>query len=180
MRYSEPKLRELILYLARAEHDDYTFGRVKLAKLLYYVDMEAYVRRGEPVTGATYIKRKEGPAAREFVPIRDQMLAWGEAAEVDVKYPNGFVGKKLVARRDPDESLFDAEELKVADEIVARFSGWSGTALSILSHKEIGWTVASMNDPIPYNAYYLAPSATAAQRRVAEKVVGDLNLAGVF
>ena len=48
------KLRELILYLAReSEGDDY-FGVVKLNKLLFYIDFEAYRRFGKSVTEQEY------------------------------------------------------------------------------------------------------------------------------
>ena len=123
------------------------------------------------------MKRREGPAAREFVPIRDQMFAYGEATEVDVNYPNGMVGKKLVPNRDPNGDLFTPEELAIVDEVVDRFRGWSGARLSIFSHKEIGWQVATMDYVIPYNAYFLAPEPSQTQMRKAEQVVADLNLA---
>ena len=79
MEYDKSKMRELILYIARAQADDPTFGRVKLAKLLYFADNEAFVRLERPITGATYQKLPEGPAAREFVPLRDEMLLNGDA-----------------------------------------------------------------------------------------------------
>jgi len=176
MAYNETKLRELVLYLARAQNDDYTFGRVKLAKLLYYSDMEAYVRLGASITGATYIKRQEGPAAREFVPVRDQMLAYGEAAEVEIVYPGGQVAKKLEARREPDVSHFSEAELAIADKVVVDFAGWSGTRISLKSHDEIGWLVARMDEVIPYQRYYVAPEMSSGERAKAEEIVTRLNL----
>ncbi len=176
MSFNQNKMRELILYLAQAEKGDYTFGRVKLAKLLYYADMSAYVLLGAPITGATYMKRKEGPAAREFVPLRDQMLGIGDAREVPTNYPNGHVGQRLEALRDPNIDLFDEKELKIADEVVERYRGWSGTQLSIESHKEIGWRVADMDAVIPYQHFYLAPSVSRAEYEKALEVAVKLNL----
>ncbi len=178
MNFNSDKMKALVLYLARAAHDDYTFGRVKLAKLLYYVDMEAYLRRGESITGATYMKRREGPAAREFVPVRDQMIAAGDAVEVPVTYPNGRIGKKLQANTDPDESLLDDDERGIADEISQLFAGWSGAAMSEYSHNEIGWQVATLDQPIPYYAYFLK-HLTEPQKTRAEQVVVELNLLDV-
>ncbi|HUY98386.1 MAG TPA: Panacea domain-containing protein [Verrucomicrobiae bacterium] len=176
MAYNEARMRELILYFARAQQDDDTFGRVKLAKLLYYADMEAYIRLGAPITGATYMKRREGPAAREFVPLRDRMLALGEAAEVEIAYPNGYVGKKLEARRDTDLSVFTAQEREIIDAVTEEYRGWSATRISQKSHDEVGWLTVAMDDAIPYQRYYVAPKMTEEELVAAEAVVRTLNL----
>jgi len=177
MRFKQEKMRELALYLAHQHRDDIAFGRVRLAKELYYADMEAYVRLGDSITGASYVKLPQGPGAREFVPLRDEMLAFGEAVESNVNYPNGMVGKRLLAQRDPDLSVLDSEEIKIADAIAARFEGYSGSQISKKSHDEIGWRVAEMNGVIPYQHYYLAPDVTEAQMDKAVEIAQRLNLA---
>jgi uncharacterized phage-associated protein len=169
-------MRELVLYVSRAQRDDITFGRVKLAKLLYYSDNEAFVRLGESITGANYQKLPEGPAAREFVPLREEMLLDGDAEEVRFVWPSGLVSLRLQGR-DPDESVFTAEQLEVIDSVVDRFTGVSGTAISKASHEEIGWQVAAENQTIPYEAYFLAPRLTSEQRELALRMIRDLSLA---
>ncbi len=50
------KLRELVLYLATLSEGDATFGKVKLNKLLFYADFNAYLKFGKPITGHEYQK----------------------------------------------------------------------------------------------------------------------------
>src|SRR5919109_351200 len=60
--YSEGRLKELVLYLACAsETADPGFGMVKLNKLLYRADFEAFRRLGHSLTGETYQKQAYGP-----------------------------------------------------------------------------------------------------------------------
>ena len=175
MEYDKSKMRELILYIARAQADDPTFGRVKLAKLLYFVDNEAFVRLERPITGATYQKLPEGPAAREFVPLRDEMLLNGDAVEVPYTWPNGKVSLRLEGR-DPDVSVFDASELQIVDQVLNHWRGVGASAISKASHEEIGWKVGTMNRGIPYEAYFLAPSLSDHLREVVLKAADQLGL----
>lgn len=54
--YDEATFYELVLYIASAFKDDVTFDRIKLAKLIYNVDLRAMREFGRPVSGVTYIK----------------------------------------------------------------------------------------------------------------------------
>lgn len=57
---SDAKLAELILYM-----DDPNFDEDKLKFLLFKIDMEAFVKFGETITGATYIKEDDSGASAE-------------------------------------------------------------------------------------------------------------------
>src|SRR4051794_5527864 len=73
-RADEVKLKELILYIAaRMEEDDHAGqGRIKLAKLLWLSDFEAYRRIGNSITGARYVADELGPApVDELLAVRD-------------------------------------------------------------------------------------------------------------
>ena len=45
-KFNEGKFRELILYVARRSEDDKYFGAVKLNKILYFSDFNAYRELG--------------------------------------------------------------------------------------------------------------------------------------
>ena len=68
------RLWELILHIARCSEGDSTFGKVKLAKILYYADFASYRDYGQPVTGASYKKLQFGPVPSDFLDILDEML----------------------------------------------------------------------------------------------------------
>lgn len=169
-------MRELILTIAKAEEHDQSFGRVKLAKLLYYMDNEAYLRLGQPITGATYQKLKDGPAAREFLALREEMLTNGEATETALEWPNGLKSFRLVAMREPKSAVLSEGESAVIARVLRRFKGVGGGAISKQSHEEIGWRVAPAGGTIPYPAYLLAPKVTERQRAFARKKAVSLGL----
>src|SRR5258705_13086147 len=76
----DSKMKELILYVAKASQDDFSFGAVKLNKLLFYADFLSYLRRGKSITDQEYFALREGPAPRRFLPIREEMKNSGEIA----------------------------------------------------------------------------------------------------
>lgn len=52
--FDAARFREAVMYVAWRMRGDEGFGRVKLAKTLFYADFEAYAGEGEAVTGAKY------------------------------------------------------------------------------------------------------------------------------
>ncbi len=77
--FDAAKFRELFLYIAESCAEDPRFGAVKLNKILYYADFEAYRRLGEPITGDTYRKLSEGPAPGWLLQQRSILLDSGAA-----------------------------------------------------------------------------------------------------
>src|SRR5687767_6704193 len=73
--FQSRKFKELILYFSQRGIDEgLVIGSTKLNKLLFFTDFRAYLELGEPVTGATYQKLEKGPAARQMLPMLNQML----------------------------------------------------------------------------------------------------------
>src|ERR1700733_4521543 len=64
--FNRSKFKELVLYLSQRSAGDEGFGAVKLNKLLYRSDFEAYRLLGRPITGETYIKQEFGPVAADL------------------------------------------------------------------------------------------------------------------
>ena len=52
--FNAERFREAVLYVSWRMKDDERFGRLKLAKTLFYADFESYADDGQPVTGARY------------------------------------------------------------------------------------------------------------------------------
>lgn len=57
-RFVPTKLQHLIVHIVRTLSD---VSRLKLAKLIYLIDWEHYLRTGEQLTKAFYIRQKMGP-----------------------------------------------------------------------------------------------------------------------
>lgn len=171
------KLRELIVYLAQRSTDDPHFGRVKLAKLLFFSDFGAYAEFGESITGATYRKKPHGPLAdEELLALRDLK----DSGAVDIEEVGVYVykQKRIVPRRDADISWLTPEQHTLIDEVVKRHANDHATDLSNLSHTFPGWGMAAMNEVIPYHTVFISrESPTQADIDWARDIVRERALA---
>jgi len=155
--FDAEKFKELIVYIAAASRDDPTFGAVKLNKILYYTDFAAYRRFGQPITGATYFKLREGPAPRELLVTRDELIEQGRLRIEEQPY-FGYMQKRLVPSEDsePAPEFLSPEEQKLVEEIIAFFRGKTAREVSDYSHREPGWIIAEDRADIPYESAWLS------------------------
>lgn len=168
---NEEKFAELILYLAKRSEDDPWFGAVKLHKLLYYSEFRAYRERGKAITGQPFQNLEHGPAAKRLLPIQGKLVEQGDA-RVDPMPTTAGMQKRLVALREPDLSLFDPDELRIIDQVLADLRGMNATEVSELSHVEPGWLVTQEREPIPYHfALLTLDPLTDDDRSWAEDVI---------
>ena len=151
------KLRELVLLVAERARDEHYFGRVKLNKVLFYIDFRAYRDNGQAVTGAEYQRMDFGPVPRELRTVLDQMLQ-DKSAALREELVGSYTQSRVVPLREADTSVFSAEELNVIDSVLSEFRGLSGSRSSDLSHEEAGWRLAREGETIPYfTAYLMTP-----------------------
>jgi len=154
----DPRMRELILYLATRSDSDWRFSTAKLTQLLFLCDFSAYRRLGRSISGQTYQKLRVGPSPIDLLSRLEQMLAEGDCAEIEAPH-FGHPHKKLVARRPPDLAVFTPEELALADQIVADLWESDAKEVSELSHDFIGWKAAELGETIPYETVLVGDSA---------------------
>ena len=152
----DTKFRELVLYIARISEDDPRFASVKLNKILYYSDFEAYRRFGEPITGAVYKKLAEGPVPRDMPAQRSVML---DSGDIKIEHRHYFneVQQRPIALRSPKTDLFSPRELEVVDEIVEAMWRMTTRDATDLSRRELGWLAANQGEVIPYETAWLSP-----------------------
>ena len=171
--YDEAKFSELLLYVARRLEDDAAGGAVKLNKVLFFAEFAHVRAHGRPITGAEYQKLENGPAPRRLLPVRQRLIQRGEA-ELRTETYLGRSQKRLVALRDPDETRFTTDELKVVNEALAELRGRSASDVSHLSHEEAGYRMVAEGETIPYEAAYLRPAVrTAAVRQNAARLAAE-------
>ncbi len=149
------KFRELALYISEKSAEDPRFGSVKLNKILYFSDFEAYRRLGQSITGATYRKLSEGPAPREMLPQRDVMLDSGDIAMEHRPYFAG-IQQRVVPKRGARTDLFSAAELAVVNETIEALRHMTAREASDFSHRELGWLAADPGEDIPYDTAWLS------------------------
>ena len=165
--FDEEKFRELLVYVARRSADDPTFGSVKLNKILYYADFAAFRLLGQPITGATYQKLHEGPAPRELLRCRAELIRSGKANIESVPYFTG-IQKRLVITHgcEADTEIFNPQEIELVDQVINYFWGKTAREVSDFSHREPGWILSEDRETIPYETALL--SAEPLDREVEE------------
>lgn len=149
------KLRELVLYIAEKSMRDPRFGATKLNKILFYSDALAYKRLGRTITGADYKHFRYGPVPTVLHGLKKDLDERGEAAEAVAEY-GGQVQRRLVARREPDLSVFSAEEVAIVDSVIESLWDKTGREVSELSHLEAGYQITQENETIPMAAVMIS------------------------
>lgn len=166
MTYEFPQLNahsriwQLILHVARYSEGDPTFGKVKLAKILYFADFVSYRDYGAPITGARYIKRQLGPVPNDFFDILDEMQGSGEIFIRDEKaFPGStYDYQRVLARRTADLVEFSGRDITVVNDIIKDFWNKSAKEISDLSHG-IPWEIVQLQEAIPYELSIISDEA---------------------
>jgi hypothetical protein len=152
----EARFKELVLYVCQKCATHPLFGATKLNKILYFCDFLAYARWGKPVTGFEYYRLPNGPAPRRLTEIRDQMIAARELAIQPVPFPNGKTQHRPVNLRDPRLDSFTPQEIALADTIIDALRDATAEEVSLLTHRMVGWKVASTYETIPYETIFVS------------------------
>lgn len=181
--YREEVLKELVLYVASKCWRDEHYGVLKLNKILFYSDFNAFKRRGRSITGAVYKKHEHGPAPEVMKRVRKELEtreeAWEYESPVRGVDEDGepFVEKRLLARRAAKLNEFlTAEEISIVDEVIEWLRPRTGAQVSLMSHRHAGWRFAKMDETIPYFTALIPDESAAASaatmawvKTVAEK-----------
>lgn len=171
IEFNENKFKELVLLISERSEDDPWFGATKLNKLLFFSDFLAYGYLGKPITGAVYQALPHGPAPKKLLPIRSQMMREGSLA-IKSERVLRFVQKRPTALRQPNVSVFTAEEVEIVEDVLRLLRDRTAGEISEMSHAAaVGWQVAVDQEDapeIPYNSVFL--SARKPTRRHFERV----------
>jgi hypothetical protein len=150
----ELRSQELCLYIAHQCMDDPTFSLVKLYKILFYSDFEAYGRFGEPITGRAYRKLPMGPAPASSKEMLARMQQEGLIKIVErAVYDRSR--QRVVPLREPDYDLFNAKQISIVDTWIRFFWNMTAKRVSQYSHGK-AWEIAPMYELIPYEAVFIS------------------------
>jgi len=177
-RYDEAKFAELLLFVAGRLADDRAGGATKLNKVLFFVDFAHVRRTGSPITGADYQKLHQGPAPRRLKPVRDALIARGEAKLVRDEFL-GYELHRLVPLRSANTSIFTEAELTTIEQVLVDLEGLNSSQVSDLSHEEAGWRLVNDGELIPYEAALVGARqvSTSTTRRLEREVAERYGLA---
>jgi hypothetical protein len=151
----QSRLRNIILYVARKCEGARYFGAIKLNKIIWKADFDAYASRRRPVTGREYRRRYFGPAPLEMLPVHRDLLRDGLIRVDNRAYGDGLVEKRTVALAEPDLRDFTSEDLAFVDASIRHWWDKTGTETSDASHG-VAWRTRQDNDPMPYELALLS------------------------
>ena len=160
--FDPTRFRELVAYIAWKTRDDSRFGRVKLAKTLFYADFGAYAEEGAPLTGARYEHWPFGPFPPDLYEAERELVRTGVADSIT----EGGDGDeaKLVVTREPTTPHLDNWQRSFIDQKIGELAPLTATQISDESHEHPGWSLTQDSEVIPYAAA-LVPQAPSAKAR---------------
>lgn len=154
VKINEKKYRNAILFFAKKIQNG-TLGKLKMMKLLYYLDFDFFEKYGRSVTGDEYLRFDNGPVPRMAEKILKEMKD-KEIKIITHKVAEGYNDQQRIeANEDFDLNVFDKEELIMLEEVANKWEKFTGTEMKTASHGEAPWISTKPNDVIDYNlAYY--------------------------
>lgn len=154
------KLKHCILFFLEKINNVH-LGRIKLMKLLYYVDFDHYQTFGEPVTNALYRKLPHGPVAKDAEKLIKKMVANGELKGFTAERKDGKKQHRLVTLTAKFESSkFSGSELETLERVAIEWEHKTAGEIEAASHAEAPWRVTVDGKAIDYElSYYRKPAA---------------------
>jgi len=151
---NEKKYKNIILFFANKIRNG-TLGKLKMMKLLYFLDFDYFEKYGNSVTGDKYLRWDNGPVPYIAEKILDKM----DGAEIKIlkrKVGSGYNDQlHIEALKNFDINLFSREELLMMEEVADKWERHTGAEMKSASHGEAPWIATKPNEFIDYNlAYY--------------------------
>ncbi len=153
-KINEKKYKNIVLFFANKIKNG-TLGKLKLMKLLYFLDFDFFEKYGQSVSNDEYLRFENGPVPRMAEKILKQMD--GKEIKISkIKIGFGFNDKLHIGPlKDFDINQFSKEELMMLEEIADKWERFSGSEMKTASHGEAPWIATEPNKVIDYNlAYY--------------------------
>jgi uncharacterized phage-associated protein len=152
-KINEKKYKNAVLFFANKICNG-TLGKLKLMKLLYYLDFDFFEKYGRSVTGDEYLRFEYGPVPRMGEKILKQMRG-KEIKIITRKMPKGYNDQMHIeATKEFDPVVFSKEEIIMMEEIADKWEKFSGTEMKTASHGEAPWIATKPNQVIDYNLVY--------------------------
>lgn len=153
MNLGEQDRTEAVAHYVIARADPNKLGAVKLNKVMWFADLEAYRRSGMTITGQmSYEKRQLGPVPNNIVRAIRHLEQSDMIATRNVPTFGGKERREHIWLKHPDVSVFSAVEVDILNEAI----NWvcdhhTAKSISDLSH-DLLWEQAELGEQIPVGA----------------------------
>lgn len=150
LKLNEKKYKNAILFLSKNTRRGSVWGKKKMYKLLYFLDFDFFEKHERSITGDVYHNLQMGPAPTYFDAMVDELVKNGLLKVGRGKSGPGYNDAYIyIALKDPDESVFDEEELEMLKRIVRKYGDKTGTQLETLTHKEAPYLAVDKGQEMP-------------------------------
>lgn len=152
---NEEKYKSVILFFANRIKNQ-TLGKVKLMKLLYYLDFDFFEKHDVPVTGDVYYRLPFGPVPTSVEGILNKMVKEGSVKIVRQPMNQNLNDRQLIVPlKESNIQLLTQEEIVILEEVVCKWERFSGKEMVDASHGEAPFIATKPQQVIEYNlAYY--------------------------
>ena len=147
---NQKKYKNAVIFFAKKIQNG-TLGKLKLMKLLYYLDFDFFEKYGRSITGDEYLRFENGPVPRMGEKILKEMS--GKEIKISKrKVAQGYNDQQHIeALIDFDVNVFEKEELIMLEEIASKWEKFTGAEMKNASHGEAPWIATKPNGVIDYN-----------------------------
>jgi Antitoxin SocA-like, Panacea domain len=148
------RLEEAVHYIIASTTPE-ELGKTKLAKVLFFADLDTYRRTGRPITEAVYVKRQHGPMPEQFYAAISDLDRQGKIAQRQMPH-FGYDQHQFWALRKPELRELSADDVATL-AVYTRSVCDHHTAVSISdATHNLAWELADMGERIPFAAYMAA------------------------
>lgn len=152
-KFDRNKFDDLVHYIIWRCPDLNKLGSVKLQKILWKSDAEHYVLKGEPITGARYLRRPYGPATNDLWPSRERLAKRGLIEFWrDERFAGDYPKDAYKALKPIASNFLSGEQQRIVDNWINEIC-LKHTADSISEETHgIAWDIAKNGEELPLEA----------------------------
>ncbi|MGC2521480.1 MAG: Panacea domain-containing protein [Stellaceae bacterium] len=132
-------------------------GLIKLNKILWKADFDAYAARNIPVTGRAYQRLELGPAPREMRPLLNEMIRARLIHLEETDFGDGVIEYRPIADKPPSLDNFGSDDIEFVDASIVYYWNMTGKETSDDSHG-IPWRSRKNNEPMFYELSFISDS----------------------
>jgi hypothetical protein len=150
--FDQEKFDSLALHIASTWPNPRGLGAARLGRILYLADALHYLTTGQPLTGATYVKTRHGPAPRELEGAERRLVSRQALAVHPSTRPLGSGMRRYRALREPDLGKFTPEQINLVDRVIrAVRDGHADDIIGVAGHHH-AWQTAGIGEELPCEA----------------------------
>lgn len=168
-KFNAEKFTACVSMLAQAELPDFT--KLKVVKMLYFIDKYHLLKHGRPVLGDIYYHWDHGPVPLKSLTVLNEVIddddVSGEKGESDKdrlkhyiklnKFHARIIPRKyplFELRKEPDIDCLSLSEQEAVREMIKCYGRLSAWQLREETHKDITWKATERNDEIDYRLFF--------------------------